>query len=109
VTTHTIYGYYEGSLQPQERFNNNKLADGGFVNLQFKSAPLFADPNATSGVTYFLNLDYCKLHVLGGADFTVGEFREGETQDAIVAKVVFTGNLGTTARKLQNKVVSQTA
>jgi hypothetical protein len=109
LTTHAIYAYYEGSLQPQERFNSPRMADGGFQVLQFKAAPIFPDPNATSGVTYFLNLDHLFMNVLAGADFTVGQFIEPEKQDVLVAKVVFEGNLDTDMRKAQNKVTTQTA
>ena len=40
-TTQTNYEYYEGVLQPQERFTNTKAADAGFVNLTFKGVPLY--------------------------------------------------------------------
>ena len=109
LTTHDIEMYYEGSLQPQERFNNNKLADAGFMAVQFKSAPVLADPHCNSGYTYFLNMDHIRMNVLSGADFSVGPFIEPEKQDVRVAKVVFTGNLSTDGRKFLNKVTTQSA
>jgi len=109
LTTHDIKTFYEATLQPQERFNNNKLADAGFMMLQFKSAPVAADPHCNTGNTYFLNMGHIFLDVLAGADFSTGEFVEPEAQDVRIAKVVFTGEITTDARKLQNKVTSQTA
>jgi hypothetical protein len=108
-TTHDIYGYYEGSLQPQERFNDSRLADGGFQTLQFKSAPILPDPKCSSGFTYFLNFNHLFLAVLAGTDFNSGPFQEPDAQRVRISKVWATVELITTARKLQNKVISQTA
>lgn len=86
-TTHTIFSYYEGSLQPQERFSDTRVADGGFVQLRFKEAPIFADPKATSGAMLFLNFDHLYLAVMSGADFSVGGFIEDTESMVSVAKV----------------------
>jgi len=107
LTTHDIKTFYEATLQPQERFNNNKLADAGFMVLQFKTAPVAADPHCNTGLTYFLNMGHIWLDVLSGADFSTGDFIEPEAQDVRIAKVVFTGEITTDARKLQNKVTTQ--
>lgn len=109
LTTHDVYSFYEGSLQPQERFNSPRMADGGFETLQFKTAPILPDPHCNAGFTYFINFDFLKLEFLAGADFSVGRFVEPEAQDVIIAKVVATAELLCNGRKFQNKVTSQTA
>ena len=104
------YGYYEGSLQPQERFTNTNIADAGFMQLAFKSAPVFPDSympdGATTGRIYFLNFDCVELVILSGADFALSEFQRVENQSARVAQVEFTGQLVAKSRKYLNKMLS---
>ena len=109
LTTHTVKTFYEGSLQPQERFNSPRMADGGFQFLQFKSAPVIPDPDCQSGASYFLNFDHLWLCVQNGADFTSGPFVEPVNQNVLVAKLFSTLELGCDNRFLQNKVTGQTA
>jgi hypothetical protein len=93
ITTQTVFEYYEGVLQPQERFQDSKTADGGFQNLLFKGVPLTWDPNCTASKMYFLNTKYLKLAVHKDADFNFSEFQEPENQDAKVAKMIWMGEL----------------
>lgn len=109
LTTHDIKTFYEASLQPQERFNTSKMADGGFQTLQFKTASVVPAPRCVSGDTYFLNFDHLFFNVLEGADFDSGPFIEPEAQNVRIAKVFSTLQLVCSARKLQNKVILQTA
>lgn len=107
------YGYYEGSLQPQERFTNTNIADAGFQQLAFKAAPVFPDsyiPDSSSaGLMYFLNFDCIEFVALSGADFALGEFVRVENQSARVAQVETTGQLVVTARKYLNKLTTISA
>jgi len=107
------YGYYEGSLQPQERFTNTSIADAGFSQLAFKSVPVFPDSHcpdgASTGLMYFLNFDCLELVVLSGADFELGEFVRVENQSARVAQVETTANTVIEARKYLNKLTSISA
>jgi hypothetical protein len=109
LTTHDIKTFYEASLQPQERFNSPKLADGGFQMLQFKTAPVIPAPRCISGSTFFLNFDTLYFSVLDGADFESNPFIEPETQNVRVSKVFSTLQLCCSGRKFNNKVISITA
>lgn len=104
-----VYGFYEASLQPQERFTNTAIADGGFMQLAFKSAPVFPDSYAASGTAWFVNFDNIELVTLAGADFAMGEWVRVENQSARVAQIEFTGNFCIKARKFQNKLTGITA
>lgn len=104
-----VYSFYEASLQPQERFTNTALADGGFQQLAFKSAPVFPDSYAASGTAWFLNFDQVELVHLGGADFAMGEWVRVENQSARVAQIEFTGNFCVKGRKFLNKLTGITA
>ena len=107
------YSYYEGALQPQERFTNTNLADAGFIQLAFKGAPVFPDSyvpdGATTGRMYFVNFDCIEFVVLSGADFTLGDFVRVENQSARVAQVETTAQLVVKARKYHNKMLSISA
>lgn len=108
-TTYAVGQSYESSLQPQERFTNTTLADGGFQNVAFKTAPLFKDSKCPSGEMYFINFDYYKAIVLGGADFTVGPWERSETQEARASKIMLKLNTVVLDRRFINKLTSITA
>lgn len=93
ITTQTVFEYYEKTLQPQERFSDTKLADGGFQNLRFKGAPVTFDLYCPSGEMYFLNSDYLKLQVHKDANMNTTDFVKPENQDAKVAQMLFMGEL----------------
>ena len=93
ITTQTEFERYEKVLQPQERFNDSKMADGGFQNLLFKAVPIVWDANATSGKIYFLNTKYINWVVHKDADFTTTDFVRPENQDARVAQILIMGEL----------------
>jgi hypothetical protein len=108
-TTYAVFSSYEGVLQPQERFTNSNMADGGFQQLSFKGRPVFPDSKCPSGETYFLNFDYYKIVVLTGMDFDMGDWHEAETQNAFASKINFVAQTICTDRRFVNKVTAQTA
>lgn len=103
------YGYYEGALQPQERFTNSNVADAGFQQLLFKSAPIFPDAKATSGAMYAVNFDRFGMRVLAGADLSAGPFERAEVQEARVSKVMLKCNQIAKDRRFINKMTGITA
>jgi hypothetical protein len=107
------YGYYEGSLQPQERFTNSNIADAGFMQLAFKSAPVFPDSyipdSTTAGRMFFVNFECIEFVVLGGADFSMSEFVRVENQSARVAQIELTAQLTVKSRKYLNKLTTISA
>jgi hypothetical protein len=109
TTTYSVFASYEGSLQPQERYVDSMSADGGFTSLAFKSAPVMADVKVPTGEMYFLNPEYLKVRVLGGADFTSKPFIEAEQQEAMVSKIMLKCNTIVLDRRFNNKLVSLTA
>jgi hypothetical protein len=109
-TTYDVFNYYEAKLQASQRFTSTSMADGGFQQLAFKTAPIFPDPKCTSGEIYAVNFDFYKLVVLAGADLTTGPFERVEDQEARIAKVMFKANTINKDRRLGvNKAVSVTA
>lgn len=109
VTDQTTFEYFEGALQPQERYTNTKAANSGFMNLTFKGVPVFFDRDCTSGYMYFLNSRYVNFFVHSDADFTTGKFVEPEDQDVTSAKILFQGNLTTNNRRMNAVIQGFTA
>ena len=88
VTTQSVYEYYEGVLQPQERFADPVMADGGFASLRFKTAPVVYDQYVPSGYLYMLNSKYLRLVLDSGTNFIVSPFIKPTNQAARVAQIL---------------------
>jgi hypothetical protein len=77
------------------------LAQAGFTNLLFNNVPLVVDSqvdNSTNGAgapgkLYFLNENHLSLVVSPRADMALEEFQTPVNQDAMVAKILFAGNV----------------
>lgn len=109
VTTQAIHQYYEGVLQPQERFQSTDKADAGFMKLLFKSIPIVWDPKATSGVLYMLNTNHIELAVSNSRDFEPSKWIEPDNQDSRVCKLLWMGVLYSDARRYLGKMASVSA
>lgn len=109
VTDQNVYEYYEKTLQPQERFGSNTVADAGFMNLTFKGVPIVFDRDCTSGYMYFLNSEYLSFVVHRDADFSTGPFVTPENQDVSTAMIIFQGNLTTNNRRKLGVITGFTA
>jgi len=103
------FGYLEGSIQPQERFQNTDSASVGFTTLAFKGRPVFASDKCTAGYWYWLNFDHLRVIVLAGADFNTEPFHPSELQKASTSKIEVELNLICDNRKYQNKLTGITA
>lgn len=113
VTTQAIFETYEGLftnvavtgsnaragdfMTPSE--SQKKVADGGFQTLAFKGTPITYDEDATTGAMYMLNTKHMKMVVHEDANFETTEFVKPENQDALVAQILFMGNLTCNRRK----------
>lgn len=101
LTTQTQYENYEALLQPNMRFQNNTLADGGFINLAFKGAGITYDTYVPSGYMYFLNTKYLNLVAHTDVWFDPTPFVRPPNQDAKVAQILSYGNLVVSNRQKQ--------
>jgi hypothetical protein len=108
-TTYLLWGAYEASIQAQQRFTVTSLADAGFQNLAFDTAPVFKDSKCTSGEWYFLNFDAFKVYVLAGADFDSLDFHQAEGQEAYSSKFMLKAQSVVSNRLLLNKWINATA
>ena len=108
VMTQSVYESYEASLQPNQRFTDNKMADAGFENLKFKGMTLMFDPNCASGTAYFLSSDALKLVVHSKRNFSRTPMVKPANQDALTGQIIWMGQLVTNNRRKLAKISSIT-
>jgi hypothetical protein len=110
LTTDTVYNFYEGALQAQQRYApDNNTANGSFDKLKFKSADIDFDAQATSGVMYFLNSEVMELVVDPDTDFRMTDWVKPSNQDARVAQYLVALELVIKNRRKLGKLTAITA
>ena len=108
VTTQALFEKYEGLLQPQLRYTDTKMADGGFQNLLFKGAPLTYDTYCQSGTMYFLNGRYLRLVGNKNKWFEATPFVKPRDMDAKYAQILAYGELTCMNRSRLGKLTAKT-
>ena len=98
--------YYLESLQANQRFTDDKMAQAGFMNIMYMTAPVFFDDQCPASHMYGLNTDYLFLRPAKGREFVPLGEKASVNQDAIVMPVVWAGNLTISNRSLQSVIVA---
>lgn len=103
----TIWATYMSSLQSQQRFTDAKMAEAGFENVKFMSAPVVLDN--ISGIVatdmYFLNTDYLHFRPHKDRNFVSAKgARLPINQDAQIEMIFWAGNLTCSASFLQGRL-----
>ncbi len=103
VTTQTIHEALEALIAPRVRYEQNPSggADAGIETLKFKGAEVVFDDYCTAGTMYMLNSAHIMLFVHGKANFAMTDegFQKPIDQDALVANVLFQGNIAVNNRR----------
>lgn len=106
VCSNDYFSFYEQSQVSIKRYSSDKVANGGFDSLKYKSADVMFDGN--SGIPaahmYFINTDFTRLVVHKDADMTVMEELKPYNQDAAVVPVLWMGNMTVSNRYLQGVI-----
>ena len=107
-TTQTQYEKYEALLQPSLRYTDTSLANVGFQNLMFKTAPVTFDVACTAGVLFMLNSKY--LTLVGHSDrwFQQSAWVRPENMDVRYAIITAYGNLTIRNRARHGKLTGLT-
>lgn len=94
------YTTYESALQPNQRFTDAGMAEAGFENYKYKSAPLVLDGGiggaCPASQMFFLDTDhlYWRPHSeLNFAPMDEGDGRQPVNQDAIIKFLGLMGNI----------------
>lgn len=94
ITTDALRDAYEGLLQPQQRFNDSKLAAAGFENLTFDGGrPVVGDTKCPSGYMFALNENYLDMQSHQDFFFKHTEWMRPTDEWKYTMQVVWTGNL----------------
>lgn len=108
-TTRSLFNAYYALLQPQQRFQDTKTAEGGFQSLLFNGVPVVPDSHSTAAYWYFLNEDYLHLWAHRQEDMRFEPFQKPQNQNVKVAKIYWMGAFGTSNRRLQGALTALTA
>jgi hypothetical protein len=107
VTTADLYNEYEANVEGNKmRTMSNKLADAGFMNIEFKGVPMVFDEDCPDNEMLFLNSEFIKLVVGKGRNFSSTEFVKPQNQDAKSSQVLWAGNLVTSKRDQHGRITS---
>jgi hypothetical protein len=93
ISTPTVFGFYENSLDPKVRYTDTEMANAGFTNLKNGMATVTYDADCNSGVMYFLNSKYIKFSVYSKFNFTTTPFVKPANQVARTAQIVAIFNI----------------
>jgi hypothetical protein len=94
VVPYLVHEYYEGALQPQERFAGSvAVADASFGAMAFRTTPVVASPNTPAGYANFIRIgdDGFQVKVLAGFDFNFAPFKAGSNQETHVSELQWKG------------------
>lgn len=105
-----VWAAYVASCQTLQRFTDSKLADLGFENLKFMSAPVVLDTGIggdhTDVTAFFLNTKYLKFRPHSKRNMVpLDAGRQATNQDATVKILAWAGNLTCSFAKAQGQVV----
>lgn len=106
-------GQQDFPVQPMG--HDEQMAAAGFNNLLFNGAPWLVDdnvfdgPSASNSAIVMLNESYIYWAVSPRADFYLTDFQEPVNQDAMVAKMLWAGNLVVTNVARQGKMTNVSA
>lgn len=109
ATTRSIYNSFYALLQPQQRFMDAESAKAGFQSLMFNGKPVIADSYCPASHMFFLNEKYLHLFVHKDEDMRFEPFQKPVNQNVKVAKVYWTGALGSSNNRLHGKLSAITA
>lgn len=104
----TVWPTYLGSLQPQQRFTDPKLASAGFTNVKYMMADVVLDGGiggyATATDMYFLNTNYLHYRPHRRRNMVpIGKRRVAVNQDAAIEVLGWMGNLTCSGAKFQGR------
>lgn len=111
LTDNTGYTFYESALQPNQRFTDTSMAEAGFENYKYKSAPVVLDGGiggaCPTSQMFFLNTDFLRWRphsALNFAPMDEGDGRQPVNQDAIIKFLGLMGNITAKGLRYQGRL-----
>lgn len=109
ASTRSNYDRYYALLQPQQRFQDSKMAEGGFSSLMFNGAPWLPDSYCPTSHIFLVNENYLSLAVHRDEDMRFEPFQKPINQNVKCAKIYWMGVFGSTNNRLHGKLSAVTA
>lgn len=109
ATTRTLYNSYYALLQPQQRFQDQEVAKGGFSSLMFNSKPVVADSYCPANYMFFLNENYLHIWVHQDEDMKFEEFQKPINQNVRIGHLYWMGAMGSSNNRLHGVLSAVTA
>lgn len=107
ITTQVLWEAYVDQLQPQQIFENPKVAEAGFQNIVHRGAPVTWDTVCPTGDWYFLNSQHLWLVTGRNNWMRMRNFIEPPDQEARYALILSSGQLVTDERRKLGKLASR--
>lgn len=91
ISTQDQFDNYYSLLQPQQRFQDDDTAKGGFMNLMFNGIPFIVDSHCPSGYLFMLNENYLSIKYHPKENFRFEPFIKPVNQNISLAKIYWAG------------------
>lgn len=103
LADNNYFGFFEDSLQANQRFTTSNLAELGFMSYKYKGADVVLENGSSfpANHMYFLNTDFIGLEVHKDANMTPMDEKVSINQDAFVIPVIWMGNMTVSNSSLQ--------
>jgi len=102
----TYFGYYEDSLQANQRFNDGKLAQLGFDSYKYKAADVVYDTKCDDARMYFLNTRFLSYKYIGEKMINVMNATRPHNQGVTVVPLTSMGNLTITNARVHGVMIA---
>jgi hypothetical protein len=102
----TYFGYYEDSLQANQRFTDGKLAKLGFDAYKYKAADVVYDTKCSDTRMYFLNTRFMAYKYIGEQMINVMESTRPHNQGVTIQPLTSMGNLTITNAKVHGVMIA---
>lgn len=105
VTTQAVHESFEALMFPFLQYTGSASADNsvnaGLSNLRYKQAAVWWDADVPTQTLFILNSNHCRMCVHRSRNMALSEggFQKPVNQDALVAQILFKGNLVSDAVK----------
>ena len=108
AATRSNYNRYYALLQPQQRFQSEETAKGGFSSLMFNSVPIVSDANCPTSHMFMLNEKYIRFYAHKSEDFRMTDFESPVNQNVKTAKLFWMGALGSSNNRMHAALTAVT-
>lgn len=109
ATTRALFNSYYSLLQPQQRFQDDDTAKGGFQNLMFNGAPVVHDSHCPANHMFMLNLSHLHMFYHPKRNMAFEPFQKPINQQVKVSRILWMGSLGSSNNRLHGKLSALTA